>query len=198
VTRARSGISRWAFLSGGALAVAGVGLWAGTSALDVVLGGSRRFTGSRFLPIGSLPIATTFLGEPVPTIDEGSWRLGVTGAVERPILLDLAALQGLGDDEIRAVLDCTSGWAVDTTWRGVRLSRVLDAAGVSQTARRVEIRSVTGWATSLDVGEAREGLLAWSVAGGPLRVPNGAPVRLVLPNHRGLEWVKWVGMVRVD
>src|SRR4051812_32159643 len=64
VTRPRARIARRTFLTGGALAVAGVGLWAGSGALEAVVGGSRRFTGSRFLPAGALPIPTTFLGEP--------------------------------------------------------------------------------------------------------------------------------------
>src|SRR4051794_27449915 len=63
-------MSRRAFLAGGAMAVAGVGLWAGSSALELLAGGQRRFPGSRSLPAGAPPIATTFLGEPTPTIDE--------------------------------------------------------------------------------------------------------------------------------
>jgi DMSO/TMAO reductase YedYZ molybdopterin-dependent catalytic subunit len=79
----------------------------------------------------------------------------------------------------------------------VALASVLDAAGVLPTARHVEIRSVTGWSASIDLAEARDAVLAWSVAGVPLPVHNGAPLRLVLPNHRGLEWVKWVGTISV-
>ena len=190
-------ITRRALLAGGAMAVAGIGLWATTAALEVIGGGSRRFTGSRLLPAGSLPIATTFFGEPVPDVDEASWQVSVEGAVERPAVFDLAALRAVGDREMRAVLDCTSGWALDAIWRGVPLASVLEAAGVLPTARQVEIRSVTGWSTSIDVADAPTALLAWSVAGGPLPVVNGAPLRLVLPDHRGLEWVKWVGTIRV-
>jgi DMSO/TMAO reductase YedYZ molybdopterin-dependent catalytic subunit len=191
-------LSRRAFLAGGAMAMAGVGLWAGSSVVERLTGGWSRFTGSRMLPAGAMPIATTFLGEPTPAIDAASWRLSVEGAVERPAVFDLAALQALGDHEVRAVLDCTSGWAVETTWRGVPMAWLLDAAGIPPTARRVEVRSVTGWSTSLEVAEARQALLAWSVAGSPLPVANGAPVRLVAPNHRGVDWVKWVSSVSVE
>ena len=190
-------ISRRALLAGGTMTVAGIGLWAGARAIDAIAGGSPRFTGSRFLPAGSTPIATTFLGEPTPAVDEASWRLRVEGAVGQPVEFDRAALQALGEQEVRAVLDCTSGWAVDATWRGVPLANVLDAAGVADTARRVEIRSVTGWATSLDARDAERALLAWSVGGQPLPAANGAPVRLVVPNRRGLDWVKWVSTIRV-
>jgi DMSO/TMAO reductase YedYZ molybdopterin-dependent catalytic subunit len=47
--------------------------------------------------------------------------------------------------------------------------------------------------------EARRGaLLATEVAGQPLPVGNGAPCRLVAPDRRGLEWVKWVTEVEVS
>jgi hypothetical protein len=40
--------------------------------------------------------------------------------------------------------------------------------------------------------------LATHVAGAPLALGNGAPVRLVAPDHRGLDWVKWVAEIRVS
>ena len=98
--------------------------------------------------------------------------------------------------ELTATLDCTSGWAFEGTWRGARLGAVLDAAG--SVGDRVEVRSVTGWSTSLPLAEARACLLAWSLEGQPIPVDNGAPLRLVAPDHRGVEWVKWISSIRVS
>jgi DMSO/TMAO reductase YedYZ molybdopterin-dependent catalytic subunit len=61
----------------------------------------------------------------------------------------------------------------------------------------VVVRSVTGWYAELPIAEAREALLATGVAGRPLPHGNGAPCRLVAPDRRGLEWVKWVSRVEV-
>jgi DMSO/TMAO reductase YedYZ molybdopterin-dependent catalytic subunit len=47
------------------------------------------------------------------------------------------------------------------------------------------------------MAEARPALLATAVAGEPLGIGNGAPVRLVVPDRRGLDWVKWVTEVEV-
>lgn len=39
-------------------------------------------------------------------------------------------------------------------------------------------------------------MLAWEVAGAPLPLLNGAPCRLVVPDRRGQDWVKWVTDIR--
>lgn len=96
-----------------------------------------------------------------------------------------------------AVLDCTSGWAMETTWSGVRLTTLLDAAGAGTDAGLILVRSATGWASSLPPAEADRALIATRVAGAPLPVANGAPCRLVVPDHRGLDWVKWVTEIEV-
>ncbi len=190
--------SRRAVLVGGGLLAASAGFAAVAAGLDRIGGGVRRFTGSRWLPAGSAPIPTTFLGEPAPEIDLARWRLRVDGAVSRPLVLDREALGALGVRDLEAVLDCTAGWAVAATWRGVPLSAVLDAAGLTAAGSRVEVRSVTGWSASLTLVDARRCLLAWSTTAGPLAHANGAPLRLVAPDHRGLEWVKWVDRVEVS
>jgi DMSO/TMAO reductase YedYZ molybdopterin-dependent catalytic subunit len=190
-------LTRRALLTSGALALAGGSAWLAANALDLLLGGGRRFTGSRPLPSGGVPPVTTFYGEPTPRIDGAGWRLAVRGAVARPLSFDLDELMALGTQELQATLDCTSGWAMTTRWRGVPMATVLEAAQVAPSARSVTIRSITGWATSLDLADARRSLLATGVAGQPLPAGNGAPCRLVAPDHRGLDWVKWVTDVEV-
>ncbi|MFL5756773.1 MAG: molybdopterin-dependent oxidoreductase [Chloroflexota bacterium] len=187
-------LSRRALLAGGGLAVASIGAYGTAAIVDRLRGGDRRFTGSRTLTDGGIPISTTFFGEPAPSIDPAAWRLTVRGGTTAGEFT-LDELRAMEPAESTAVLDCTSGWALSTTWRGVPISTVLAAAGIG-TVRRVEVRSLTGWSTSLDASELDRCLLAWSVAGQPLPLANGAPIRLVAPDRRGLEWVKWVGEIR--
>jgi len=190
-------VSRRAALIVGAMAVAGALAWVGSNALDTLAGGLRRFTGSRWLPSGGVPPATTFFGEGAAPIDPSTWRLAVRGRVAHSLDLSLSDLAALGEVSQEAVLDCTSGWALRTPWGGVPLGAVLDAAGLSQRATRVVVRSVTGWYAELPVHEARAALLATAVAGRALPHGNGAPCRLVAPDRRGLEWVKWVTRIEV-
>ncbi len=185
-TTPRNGVSRRTVLATGGLALAGVAAFGASTLLDAARGGTRRFTGSRWLPAGGVPPSTTFYGEGPPPIDPDGWRLTVGDR-----LLDLAELRALGEVDMTAVLDCTSGWAIETTWRGVALSAVL----AIPERGSIRVRSITGWSTILTVDEARTALLATAVAGAPLPVANGAPCRLVVPGRRGLDWVKWVDEV---
>lgn len=185
----RSGVSRRTVLATGGLALAGLGAFGATTSLDRLLGGTRRFTGSRWLPTGGIPPPTTFYGEGVPAIDSATWR--VTAGART---FDIDALRALGEIDLTAILDCTSGWAVETTWRGVPLTSVIDVPERGS----VRVRSVTGWSTILTAAEARSAFLATAVAGAPLPPANGAPCRLVVPDRRGLDWVKWVDEVSLS
>ena len=190
-------LSRRALLAGGLVVGASVVTWLGSQVLERMTGTPRRFTGSRWLPRGGIPPVTTFFGEGTPDIDTSAWRLRVHGRVERPREYSLAELRALGEDERTAVLDCTSGWALETDWRGVGLGRILDDARPATGDHDVTVRSTTGWYARLPIDEARGALLALSVAGEPLPAGNGAPCRLVAPGRRGLEWVKWVTEIEI-
>ena len=190
-------VSRRTLLATGALAALGVVVWGATNVLDAVQGGVRRFTGSRWLPAGGIPPPTTFFGEGAPPIDRDAWRLRVHGRVATERFMSLADLARIGASETTAVLDCTSGWVMETTWQGVALAAVLDEAGLTAGAHTVTVRSETGWFARMPVEEARRAFLATGVAGQPLPSGNGAPLRLVAPDRRGLEWVKWVDEIEV-
>jgi Oxidoreductase molybdopterin binding domain len=190
-------MSRRTLLSMGVVGALGALVWAGSNVLDAIQGGTRRFTGSRWLPSGAIPPPTTFYGEGTPEIDRDAWRLAVTGRVEHPMTLDLDALASLGTEDRDGTLDCTSGWVMTTAWRGTPLSAVLEAAGADPAATRVVVRSVTGWSTALERHELDGCLLATHVAGERLPAANGAPCRLTVPTRRGLDWVKWVAEVEV-
>jgi hypothetical protein len=185
-------MSRRTFLAVAGVTAVGALAWGMANLVDRIRGGTRRFTGSRWLPDGGVPPPTTFYGEGTPTLDRALWRLRVHGDVATPLELDLAALAALGTEEREAVLDCTSGWAMRTQWQGTPLTAALAAAGADPRATFVKVRSVTGWMVPLERHEVADALLATPVAGGPLPAGNGAPVRLVVPGRRGLDWVKWV------
>jgi hypothetical protein len=194
--RSSPAISRRTLLSAGGMLALGAVAWGAANLLDVLRGGARRFTGSRWLPDGGIPPPTTFYGEPAPGLQTAGWRLAVGGRVERPLSLDVVEMESLGTVERDAILDCTSGWAMTTRWSGIPLLAVLESAGADPNAGRVTVRSATGWSATFTRHEAEQCLLATHVAGQPLPESNGAPCRLVAPTRRGLDWIKWV--TRID
>jgi DMSO/TMAO reductase YedYZ molybdopterin-dependent catalytic subunit len=182
-------LTRRSLLVGGGLLGAAIALRGVADAVEIVRGGQRRFTGSRWLPAGGVPPATTFFGEPAPAIDRASWRLRIGS---RSLALD--DLRAMGETSMTAVLDCTSGWALETDWQGVPLATVLKAVGIAPDAN-VIVRSATGWGAQIAPDEVDGCLLAWGCAGADLPAANGAPLRLVAPGRRGLDWVKWVASI---
>ena len=156
----------------------------------------------------------------IPHVQAGSWRLVVSGLLERPLSLSLEDLRGMRARTVRVTLECAGNgraqvsprypsvpWmeeGVSTAeWTGVPLADVLQAA-----ALRPEAKDVVFWgadrgidrniehafARSLAPDEAMRGdmLLAWAMNGQPLPPQHGFPLRLVVPRWYGLASVKWL------
>jgi len=156
----------------------------------------------------------------IPHVQAGSWRLVVSGLLERPLSLSLEDLRGMRARTVRVTLECAGNgraqvsprypsvpWmeeGVSTAeWTGVPLADVLQAA-----ALRPEAKDVVFWgadrgidrniehafARSLAPDEAMRGdmLLAWAMNGQPLPPQHGFPLRLVVPRWYGMASVKWL------
>ena len=166
-------------------------------ALDTA-GADRRFTGSQPREgdgNGAFPITSWVADDPDP-IDRDAYRLAVDGLVSDPVELTAADLAA--GHETEALLDCTSGWYTVQEWGGIRVGDLLDAAGdIDDDAAYVRFTSVTGYRWSLPLDEAEDALLATHVGGERLSHGHGAPARLVAPDRRGFQWVKWVTRVEV-
>ena len=102
------------------------------------------------------------------------------------------------DAETTATIDCTGGWYSTQVWRGVAVSDLLARAGPTGAASSVTFTSVTGYYRRFSMDEAAGYLLASHVGGETLSHGHGFPMRLVAPDKRGFEWVKWVVDIRVN
>ena len=193
---------RAALRSLGVLA-AGFVLWRGLesfSSLASLSGSDRRFTGSREEGsfAGNRHPLTNWLSDRTQRIDPSRWQLRVYGEVEREASLSYDDVIALGEEVKRAVLDCTGGWYTVQDWSGLPVDTLLQRTGVRDGARSLVFHSATGYDRRFRLGEAEKLLLATHVGGETLSPGHGFPLRLVAPDHRGYNWVKWVVAVEVS
>ena len=129
-----------------------------------------------------------------PQIDPSTWRLKVSGLVDRELSLTLDEVLGRPAEERLVELPCVEGWKETALWKGVRLAPLLEEAGMYDDAETVVFSSPGGYTTSLTVQDIRETdpLLAYQVNGEPLPQEQGYPLRLVVPQRLGYKWIKWV------
>ena len=105
-------------------------------------GARRRFTGSyetaSFRP-EAMP-STSWLLDAVPGVDPDRWRLAIKDAQGRRelTLVQLATFA----TQVRATLDCTSGWYSQQDWTGVPLGTLLHRGPGAQS---VYVHSATGY-----------------------------------------------------
>jgi DMSO/TMAO reductase YedYZ molybdopterin-dependent catalytic subunit len=161
----------------------------------------------------------------IPVVDPQAWRLGVGGAVRRPLELALEDLRSREQVTVPVTLECAGNgrarldprplsqpWLLEAVgtaeWTGVPLRALLDETGLEDSAVEVLFtgldRGVEGgveqhYERSLPLAEARadDVLLAHTVNGVALPPQHGFPLRLVVPGWYGMTSVKWLSRVTV-
>ncbi len=164
---------------------------------------------------------------PIPTsVDLSTWRLKVTGHVERPLELSMddlktkfplvavtAVNQCSGNSRGRFAPRVLGGQWGDgamgcAEWAGARMRDILNIAGVRQGAMQVTFDgldrpafpSVPDFVKSLDVSRIMDDpdvLVAYQMNGQPLPMLNGYPARLVVPGWYATYWVKNLSEIMV-
>ena len=137
----------------------------------------------------------------VPGINPDVWRLEVTGLVDRELELSLADLKQMALHEEYVTISCVSnkvggGLVGNAKWTGVKLTDVLDMAGVRPEATQIVGRSVDEWTAGFPTEVAydgREPLIALGMNGEPLPRRHGFPARLIVPGLYGyVSATKWL------
>ena len=136
-----------------------------------------------------------------PDIPDSDYRLQVTGLVDHPVTFTLDDLKAMPSTTLVKDFQCVTGWRVpDVHWEGVRLSDVLDAAGLQATATALTFDSYDGLDTeSLTLDQARrpDVIIAYRMLGAPITSEHGGPVRLYVAPMYGYKSLKWLSAIRV-
>ena len=128
------------------------------------------------------------------------WSLEITGLVESPLSLGFDELCAMTAVTMTADIHCVTKWSkFDTTWTGVRLSDLLDLAGVRPDATHVIQHAEYGYSTNLALEQVRQPdvLVAYAYEGQPLDPEHGAPVRTVVPHRYFWKSAKWLRALEV-
>jgi DMSO/TMAO reductase YedYZ molybdopterin-dependent catalytic subunit len=137
----------------------------------------------------------------VPRPDVESWRLRITGMVDREVEFSHDELLAMDLHERYVTISCVSnevggGLVGNAKWTGVRLVDLLDRAGVKPEATQIVGRSVDGWTAGFPTDVALDGrdpLLAVGMNGVPLPARHGFPARLIVPGLYGyVSATKWI------
>lgn len=213
---------RFVMLAGTAVVVGAVGLAAGRSAIIRRSEAARSATPlpepvtrttevgpeHQFVVDGLTPIVVT---DPdfyridtalvVPIVSADAWSLRVTGMVDNAVELTLDDLLAMEQHQRFVTISCVTnevgGRLVgNAKWQGVRLTEVLEMAGVQDGATQIVGRSVDGWTSGFPTEAAFDGrdpLIAVGMNGEPLPRKHGYPARLIVPGLYGyVSATKWL------
>lgn len=158
-----------------------------------------------------------------PTVDPTTYRLSLTGLVDRPLTLSLAELRKAGSTDLVAGFECSGngparvqGLVSNGRWTGLPLADLLRRAGVRPEAEevvflgadkgeeKVEFRGRTfpveqQFGRSLLMANAMGGaFVAHALNGEPLTQHQGFPARLIVPGWYGVANVKWLSEIHVQ
>ncbi|HET9998747.1 MAG TPA: molybdopterin-dependent oxidoreductase [Nocardioides sp.] len=138
----------------------------------------------------------------LPVIDRDTWTLTIDGDVDQEITLGFDDLLEMPLIERDITLTCVSNevggpYVGGTRWTGVRLTDLLDRAGIGSTAAdQILSTDVDGMtiSTPLDLAtDGRDAMIAIAMDGQPLPRDHGYPARMVVPGLYGyVSACKWI------
>lgn len=137
----------------------------------------------------------------LPTVDVDDWTLTIDGDVDQEVTLTYEELTAMDTIERDITLTCVSNdvggpYVGGARWLGVKLTDVLDRAGVGSSSDQILCTDVDGMTISVPLGVATDGrdaMLAFGMNGDALPVEHGFPVRMVVPGLYGfVSACKWI------
>lgn len=148
---------------------------------------------SRNLEIDTLEKFGT-MGPTEVEIDLKTYRLKLTGKVKHPLALTYEEILKSPALTETVLLICPGFFANNGRWTGVGLKALLRQAELEEDAKYIDIKGAYGkvMRIPLEEIERRKIFLAYRVNGETLPQKHGFPLRLVLEDAYGSDWVKYV------
>ncbi len=158
---------------------------------------AKTFADSEVAPLNKFYVNTYDVDD--PGVDLASWKLTVSGAVQKPGEYVLSQIQALPKVTQNTRHVCVEGWDVIGRFGGARLSDFLKMIGADTTARFLYVECADDYYESLDMATALhpQSLLCYEMYDQPLSREHGAPLRLQLPTKVGYKQAKYLTDLKV-
>lgn len=133
-------------------------------------------------------------------IDVKTYRLKVTGKVERPLSLSYDQILEYTPMTEVVLLICPGFFSINARWTGVHLNRLLQEARIKKEAQFVDVNGSGRKSVSIPLQKIKQKkiYLAYEVNVVTLPQKHGFPLRLVYEDEYGSSWVKYVDEIVVS
>jgi len=131
---------------------------------------------------------------PVPAIDQATYRLRVHGLSDRELSLSVADLRRLPFETQTSRMKCVQCWSARAEWHGFRFGQLLEATKPKTECKAVRINCADGWYEYFSIADllSPRVLFAMDMQGKPLADRHGAPLRLIDPGRYGYKSAKLI------
>lgn len=131
----------------------------------------------------------------VPRIKLETWRLSISGLVEKELSISFEELQRLPQVKLTRDFDCVTTWSIkDVVWEGVAFRELAKLAGVRSEARWVMFHCADGYTAPVPLEDAmvEDSLIALKMNGNAIPIEQGFPARPFIPHLYGWKSAKWL------
>lgn len=136
----------------------------------------------------------------IQMVDIEEYTLDVTGLADVPLSMTYDEVLELPAYERLITLYCVEGWDATILWKGVKITDILEAAGIQDTANTVIFKAVDGYTTAMPLStiKERDMILAYQANGTDLPAAMGYPFIVVAEDKLGYKWARWVNEIELS
>ena len=142
---------------------------------------------------------------PTPETKLERWTFGLDDGVTPLAQWTWDEFNKLPQTDVKVDIHCVTTWSkLDTSWRGVTIDDLLEAAGLSEPPQAFVMVHCDGdYTTNVPVEDLVDGkaMIATHYEGRPLAPEHGGPARLLVPHlyfWKSAKWVRSIQFIQED
>ena len=131
----------------------------------------------------------------VTAFAQAKWILQVDGAVTNNLNLSMDQLMNMSETTVEAELYCEGVFVTSGNWTGVKLSEILQTAGLTPQAESVAFTATDGYSVTIPLEDAMHDYVIIAYSLNNQMLPE--ETRLVLPGANGASWIAMIISITV-